>query len=95
MTTAIWFDREVFEYIASALERDTGTIDGIRVYLGAYDKHPNDKPETDHKNQISVFLVPTSKNGNEHKDEPDFFQELKRLVLNHGELCPPKTGCRS
>ncbi len=92
LTRAIWFDRAVFEYIYNELQRDKG-VDGIRIYLGAYDTAPGGVT-TEHPNQISVFLVPTRPGivpGS--VNDWTFFQAPPTLILNHGRLCPPELNC--
>ena len=61
-----WFSLdEIKEYIAF-VEKERPEANGLRIYFGAYSKHPN-KPE---KNALStVFLVPTKpKVGSLQKD---------------------------
>ncbi len=91
LTRAVWFDREVFEFIASELKRDS-ELSGIRVYLGAYDAVPGGVAAD--KDQISIFIVPTrSGTTGGHVSDWDFFKIPETLVLNHGRLCPPEPDC--
>jgi hypothetical protein len=97
MTKSVWFSREFFEYIYTSL-KDADTIDGIRIYLGAYNTRPRTVP-TDHPNQISLFWIATRQDtvqgSNRHLNDTGFFKRPDKIFesLNHGELCPPNTGC--
>ncbi len=94
MTKAIWFNQKFISDLDSMLERndistnnpttDTGRIDGIRIYLGAYDDKLPDGITSDHQNPISLFWVATRDRSARdssayHADDINYFKPLLKL----------------
>lgn len=94
-TNAVWFSKEFIKYVNEAMQQDGG-VDGVRIYLGAYDTPPTGVV-THHKDQISLFWMatrPSQTDANRHLNDTSFFKLPQKLtpktqVLNHGKLCPP------
>jgi hypothetical protein len=97
LSRAVWIDKDVIDYLNDILQNN-GSIDGIRIYFGAYNGmgHPNQQ----YYHQATVFIVPTDQVGtaDKHKDNYSYIERLKAALhnkfdgaLNHGELCP--TNC--
>ena len=96
MTKSVWFTKELFKYIYETT-KDDASIDGVRIFLGAYDTPPS-RVRVQHPNQISLFMVATKKGpSSTHINDFDIFKTSKAPfdALNHGELCPPNTGCET
>lgn len=92
-TISVTFNlQKLKEYIDICLLEEEN--DEMRIYFGHYSKENNPKlKDPDYDSRNTVILVPVKK-GEENlpKDLP---KELLALPFNEGELCPPKTGCRS
>lgn len=91
-TACVYFDLNVLKQFIAEVERTVGAgLGGVRAYLGM--ENPS--------NLITVVFVGT-KDKNDVVDVMDIRKALSEISapapftvdpLNHGELCPPNTGC--
>lgn len=94
LSEGIWFSRCVFSYLRLLIENTSHQIDGIRIYMGAYDYKDPNRPSQIDSNQSTLILVPTTEGTSpgEHNDRWDIIKTNILFkadgALNHGELCP-------
>ncbi len=98
LSTKVWFDKCVINYLSSLIKIEGLYLDGIRVYFAAYFKANEAKGQID-PNQSTVVIVPTEYDSisKEHIDNfevmdtvANYYSKaiLKSGALNHGQLCP-------
>ena len=92
LSASVWIDKCVFTTLAKLINTVSKTLDGVNIYLGAYDK----KDTILHKgqlypNQTTVILVPTNNHTSDWHAVEKTYKILSGYGYNHGELCP--TSC--
>jgi hypothetical protein len=105
-TRAVWFSvTDLARILALATSTVNGiTCNGIRIYLAKYptDNADIEPPNPLYFNRETVVFVPTYDetigNNTRHRDLFDVLAPINRPFdgnqgFNHGELCPPETGC--
>lgn len=93
LSRSVWFSKEMIKVLNAKLQEDSLNLDGVRIYLAAYD-HKIAGTNAKYKNQVTLILVPTNDSSGYHKDNWNIFTKSmnKSLMdgLNHGDLCPDK-----
>ena len=108
-TRSVWFsDIEIIQILSLITANyPTGKCNGVRIYFGKYPSTTAQikPPLTEYLGRETLVFVPTIdfkvlENGivrNVHQDLFDVSSPIGVLTedqgYNHGELCPPKTGC--
>lgn len=99
-TRCVWFSKEQLKKLICKLEKENG--DGVRFYLGTYDRDtmPGPDYDTSYKNQTTLIMVSTKLKSGKHFDYfgktengTDLGAILTSDPQNRGEMCPPPQTC--
>jgi len=104
LSAKVWLSSCVFQLLADTIRKSGGTLDGVRLYFGAYDKiDATHSTFQKHEPQSTVILVPTTPTGSA-KGHLSNWNAIKDKLkhfgpppggYNHGELCPNSCGSNS
>lgn len=108
-TKSIWFKteviKEIYDYL-NANNRDGVRIYLAKYLAQGYEAVETRKGRQNYNGKHTVVIVPTKDNGDgtsgdDLPNETDLQKLLNEAIkkgittaYNHGELCPPQTGCR-
>ena len=88
LSRSVWFSKDVIKMLNDGLQNKSNNLDGVRLYLAAYDKKVPGTGSEDN-NQATIILVPTTDSSGAHADRWNIFKKPTGMdVLNHGQLCP-------
>jgi hypothetical protein len=100
VSSAVWMDECAIRYLSEVIKNPGNNLDGIMIYLGAYNKLDNTRHHGQFKaHQSTILFVPTKLIDGQHQSDWTIIQSLVEKIvknksdfstgaLNHGQLCP-------